>query len=319
MFLPMSCTSPFTVARTIFPWVFTACPAASHRGLLRLHEREEVGDGLLHHARRLHHLRKEHLSRAEEVADDAHAVHQRPFDDGERAPQLRARLLGVAVDVRVDALHQRVREALLDRALAPLLFLLLARRGPGARRLELLAEVDEALGRVRTAVEQDVLDELAQLRVDLLVHLEHAGVDDAHVHAGLDGVVEERRVHRLADVVVAAEAERDVRHAAAHLGVRQVRLDPARGLDEVDGVVVVLLDAGRDGEDVRVEDDVLGRKADLVDQDVGRRARRCGSCPRRWPPGPARRRPSRRPPRRTAGSSGRSAGTCPRPPSARSS
>jgi hypothetical protein len=33
------------------------------------------------------------------------------------------------------------------------------------------------------------------------------------------------------------------------------------GLDEVDGVVVVLLDAGGDGEDVRVEDDVLGREA----------------------------------------------------------
>ena len=29
-------------------------------------------------------------------------------------------------------------------------------------------------------------------------------------------------------------------------------------------VVVVLLDAGGDGEDVRVEDDVLGREADLL-------------------------------------------------------
>jgi hypothetical protein len=35
----------------------------------------------------------------------------------------------------------------------------------------------------------------------------------------------------------------------------------ARGrLDEVDRVVVVLLDAGGDGEDVGVEDDVLGGK-----------------------------------------------------------
>ncbi len=50
--------------------------------------------------------------------------------------------------------------------------------------------------------------------------------------------------------------------------MRQVLLDPARGVDEVDGVVVVLLHAGGDGEDVRVEDDVLGRKADLVDQDA---------------------------------------------------
>ena len=34
--------------------------------------------------------------------------------------------------------------------------------------------------------------------------------------------------------------------------------------DEIDGVVVVLLHAGRDGEDVRIENDVLRRKADLV-------------------------------------------------------
>ena len=149
----------------------------------------------------------------------------------ERAPELGARLLGVGVDERVDPLDERVREALLDRALAPLLFLLLAwSTAPALCGLQLLAEVDEALGRVGAPVEEHVLDELAELGRDLLVDLEHAGVDDAHVHPGLDGVVEERRVHRLADVVVAAEAEGDVRDAAADLGVRQVRLDPARRL-----------------------------------------------------------------------------------------
>ncbi len=54
----------------------------------------------------------------------------------------------------------------------------------------------------------------------------------------------------LAHRVVAAEAERHVRHAARHLGARQVLLDPARGVDEVHGVVVVLFDAGGHGEDV---------------------------------------------------------------------
>jgi hypothetical protein len=135
-------------------------------------------------------------------------------------------------------------------------------------RFERFAEVDEALGRVGTAVEQHVFDQHFQLGLDLLVDLEHAGVDDAHVHAGGDGVIEKRGVHGLAHLVVAAEAERDVRDAAAHLGVRQVGLDPARGVDEVDGVVVVLLHAGGDGEDVGIEDDVFGRKTDFVDEDA---------------------------------------------------
>ena len=41
-----------------------------------------------------------------------------------------------------------------------------------------------------------------------------------------------------------------------------------RRLDEVDAVIVVLLDAGGDGEDVGVEDDVLGREADLLGQQL---------------------------------------------------
>jgi hypothetical protein len=41
---------------------------------------DQVGHGLLHHARRFHHLRQEHLAGAEQVADHVHAVHQRAFD-----------------------------------------------------------------------------------------------------------------------------------------------------------------------------------------------------------------------------------------------
>ena len=44
------------------------------------------------------------------------------------------------------------------------------------------------------------------------------------------------------------------------------RLMFARGLDEGHRVVVVLLDAGGDGEHVGVEDDVFGREADLFGQ-----------------------------------------------------
>ena len=46
----------------------------------------------------------------------------------------------------------------------------------------------------------------------------------------------------------------------------QASLDLRGRLDEVDRVAVVLLDAGGDGEDVRIEDDVLGREADRLGQ-----------------------------------------------------
>ncbi len=48
--------------------------------------------------------------------------------------------------------------------------------------------------------------------------------------------------------------------------MRQVGLDPAGGVDVIDRVVVMLLHACGDGEDIGIEDDVFGGKADLVDQ-----------------------------------------------------
>ncbi len=96
-------------------------------GFFGLHERCEMGDGLLHHAGGLDHLRQEHLAGSEEIADHAHAVHQRAFDDEERAAELDAGFLGVDLDVGVDSLDERVRETLFDGAVAPLFGLLFRR------------------------------------------------------------------------------------------------------------------------------------------------------------------------------------------------
>ena len=84
-----------------------------------LHERREPCHRFFHHARRLDDLRQEHLARAEEVADDAHAVHQRAFDDLERSAIFLAGLFGVLVDEFVDAFQQGMLEAFLDRLFAP--------------------------------------------------------------------------------------------------------------------------------------------------------------------------------------------------------
>ena len=75
-------------------------------------------------------------------------------------------------------------------------------------------------------------------------------------------------MHGLAHALVATERKRQVRDAAGDMHVRQVRPDPARRLDEGDAVAVVLLHAGGDGEDIGIENDVLGREAHLVRQDV---------------------------------------------------
>ena len=196
MFLPMSCTSPFTVASTTVPCMRLPVFSSSMYG-------SRYATARLHRARALHDLRQEHLPVAEEVADDLHARHQRPLDHVERTLVLQARLLGVGLDEVDDPVHERVREPLLDRRLAPREVALAARALP----LRAVGDLDEPLGRVLAPVEDDVLDALEQLGLDVLVQHELAGVDDAHVEPGADRVVEERGVHRLAHDVVAAERE----------------------------------------------------------------------------------------------------------------
>ena len=49
---------------------------------------------------------------------------------------------------------------------------------------------------------------------------------------------------------------------------RHLLLDLTRRLDEGDAVAVVLLDTGRDGENIRIENDVLGREADLLGEQL---------------------------------------------------
>ena len=142
----------------------------------------------------------------------------------------------------------------------------------GAVAGEASCRVEEAFGGVVAAGEHDVFAQLAQLGVDLVVHGELAGVDDAHPHSGFDGAQQEHRVHRFAHRLVAAERERQVRHTAGDVDVGQFVGDLLGGFEEVEAVAVVLFDAGGDREDVGVDDDVLGREPDLVDQQVVRPA-----------------------------------------------
>ena len=123
-----------------------------------------------------------------------------------------------------------------------------------------------AIGRL--TVQDDILAGLAQLGVDLVIDGQLAGIDDAHIHARLNGVIQEHGMHRLAHRLIAAEAEAEVRHPARDMHMRQALRDPTGRADEIKAVIVVFLDPGRHGEDVGVKDDILGREADAVHQQV---------------------------------------------------
>ena len=79
----------------------------------------QVRHRLFHHAGTLYHLGQEHLAGAKQVANDVHAIHQRPFDHLDRAVKLLPCFFGILDDPGGNALDQRVREALFNALLAP--------------------------------------------------------------------------------------------------------------------------------------------------------------------------------------------------------
>ena len=236
MFLPMSCTSPFTVASSTRPLVCATAEASRSASMygIRCATAFFITRALFTTCGR------NILPGAEQVADDVHAGHERALDHLDRALDQAPGLLGVLHDVVRDPFDQRVGQPL-------------AAPAPRARprsaacaaelALDLVGDGQQPVGGVGPAVEDHVLHPLEQVGRNVGVDRELPGVHDPHVHAGLDGVVEEHRVDRLADRVVAAEGERHVADPAAHEHVRQRRLDAAGGLDVVHRVVVVLLDA----------------------------------------------------------------------------
>ena len=124
---------------------------------LGFHVREKPCHRLLHHAGGFYHLRQEHFSRAEQIADHAHAIHQRPFDHFERPAVFLARLFGVLIDEAVDAFQQRVFQSFLHAVFSPRkVFLdLLA-----ADAFVAFRQIQQAFRRVVAAVQQHVLHAL---------------------------------------------------------------------------------------------------------------------------------------------------------------
>ncbi len=167
----------------------------------------------------------------------------------------------VVDNVTGNGFNQGMLQALLNRPLTPgkIFFF-----GLAAFAFELFGRLEQAIGGVIPAVQNHVFHQLFQIRLDLVVDHQLARIHDAHIHAGLDRVIQEDGVNGLTYRIVAAERERHVTDAAGDRGVGAVLPDPARGVNKVHCVVVVLFNAGGNGKDVGVENNV-GR----VETDAG--------------------------------------------------
>ena len=226
------------------------------------HEGRQIGDGLFHYPGRLDNLRQEHLAGTEQVAHDAHSPHQRTLDDLQRPPVLLPGVFRVGVDVVRDPFQQCMLQTFFHEALTPTLIASVLL--PFRLLLDGLGQFDQTLGSVRTPVEQNVFDMFQQDRVNLFIDLQLSGIDDSHIEAGVDGVVQEGGVHGLSHHVVPSKGKRHIAESAGGLDAGTLLFDPPHRLDKGDTVIGVLFHAGAHGQDVGVKDDVFGGKPDRL-------------------------------------------------------
>ena len=171
--------------------------------------RFQIGDRLFHHAGRLYHLRQEHFAFAEQIADHVHAVHQRAFYHFYRTSGLLARLFGIQLDKLGNAFYQRVFKPFFHVPATP--FRLLGVGGVVRFATAVFfRQLQQTLGAVSMTVKDHVFDGIAQLSRQIVINRQLTGVNDPHIHAVTDGVVEEDGVNRFANRIVAAEREGDV-------------------------------------------------------------------------------------------------------------
>ena len=114
-----------------------------------------------------------------------------------------AGFLGIGFDEGIDTLDQGMFQAFGDRPRTP--FLLLFRHSGAAVPLILWSDFQQAFGSIRATVENHILDPLAQFSRNLFVDRQLPGIDDAHIHACTNSVIQEYRVNRLTHRIVTPE------------------------------------------------------------------------------------------------------------------
>ena len=162
-------------------------PGFTARGAFPFDERHQMRHCLFHDAGALYNLGEKHPAAAEQIAHDVHAIHQGAFDHLDGAIALLPRLLRIFHDVVENALYESVGEPFLYALIAPLEVIPL---GLYSAR-DSSRQLGETLGGLGPAVEQNVLDGGEEILGDVVVHRQLTRVDDAHVHAGTDGMVQE--------------------------------------------------------------------------------------------------------------------------------
>ncbi len=64
-------------------------------------------------------------------------------------------------------------------------------------------------------------------------------------------------MHRLTDIVISTEGERQVAHATADVCTGQILFDPSRSLDKIHRIIIMFFNTRSHCQHIRVENDIM--------------------------------------------------------------
>ena len=121
----------------------------------------------------------------------------------------------------------------------------------------------QSFRRIIAAIKDHILNTLAQFRLNIIINIELTGIDDRHIKASLDRMIQKYRVHCAAHRFVTAKRERNVGKTAGDMCAGKFFSDPRRRIDKCAPIIIVFFNAGRDRKDIGIKNDILGRKSDF--------------------------------------------------------
>ncbi len=227
----------------------------------------QVGDCLLHHFGGLQYEGQNQLARAELIADLFHGGEEDVVERVNRRFVLRREITAVddLIDIRFDSFLMPVQDLPVQALLGSHV---LCRIGCASLlgRCDFFIKFDVSLQCVRTAVEDQVFGQILFFLGDIRVGGDMRGIDDRHIHASLNTVIEHDRVQHGSGV--RREPKGQVAHSKRSHDARQVLLDEADAFDGLDRGIDEFFVAGGKRKGQRVVNQILRFKPVVIDCDI---------------------------------------------------
>ena len=135
-----------------------------------------------------------------------------------------------------------------------------------ATGLQCFGKFDQTLGSIRTTVKNDILYLFEHISRNIRIQNRSSRIDNSHIHSLLDSMIKEHGVHCFTNIIIPSEREREITNTATHMRTGEILPYPARRIDKIDCIIIMLFDTGSYSQNIRIKNNILRIKTDFIHQ-----------------------------------------------------